>query len=95
MVIDNKSWMLHRVQFCPSEVQSNTTTGDMKCRHTLHGELTTSTVCTLAYTGMVIVGMTEEKVGSLLKVNSTPAPVILALPMCTTTEPVDERNEVL
>ena len=49
----------------------------------------------LTYTGIVFCGVTEEKVGSLLKVNMTPSPVTLALPMCTTTEPVEGRNEVL
>ena len=47
------------------------------------------------YAGMVVLGATEEKVGSLLKVNSTPVPVTLALPMCTTTEPVKGSNELL
>ena len=49
----------------------------------------------LTYAGMVILGVTEEKVGSLLKVNVTPAPVMFALPMCTTTEPVEGRSELL
>ena len=47
------------------------------------------------YAGMVILGVTEEKVGSRLKVNSTPVPVTLALPMCTTTEPFEGSNELL
>ena len=49
----------------------------------------------LTYAGMIILGVTEEKVGSLLKVKLTPSPVTLALPMCTTTEPVEGRNELL
>ena len=49
----------------------------------------------LTYAGMIILGVTEEKVGSLLKVKLAPSLVTLALPMCTTTEPVEGRNEVL
>ena len=49
----------------------------------------------LTYAGIVILGVTEEKVGSLLKVKLTPAPLTLALPMRTTTEPVEGRSEVL
>ena len=95
MVIDNKSWTLHRVQVCPSKVQGNTPAGGMRCRHTLHGELSECRMYQLTYARMIILGVTEEKVGSLLKVKLTPAPVTLALPMCTTTEPVEGRNEVL
>ena len=95
MVIDNKCWTLYRVQVCPSEVQGDTTTGDMRCRHTLHGVLSECRMYQLTYAGMVICGVTEEKVGSLLKVKLTPSPVTLTLPMCTTTEPVEGRNEVL
>ena len=48
------------------------------------------------YAGMVILRVTEEeKVGSRLKVKLTPVPVTLALPMCTTTEPVEGRSELL
>ena len=93
MVIDNKGWTLYSVQVCPSKVQGNTTTGGMRCRHTL--QFSECRMYQLTYAGMVILGVTEEKVGSLLKVNSTPAPLTLALPMCTTTEPVEGRNEVL
>ena len=49
----------------------------------------------LTYAGMVILGVTEEKVGSFLKVKLTPSPVTLASPMCTTTEPVEGRSELL
>ena len=49
----------------------------------------------LTYAGMIIRGVTEEKVGSLLKVNVTPAPVMFTFPMCTTTEPVEGRSELL
>jgi len=45
--------------------------------------------------GMVILGVTEVNVGSFLKVNSTPVPVTFALSMCTMTEPVEGRDEVL
>ena len=95
MVIENKSWALDRVQFCPSEVQGNTTTGGMRCRHALHGGLSECRVYQSTYAGMVILGVTEENVGSRLKVNSTPVPVTSALPMCTTTEPVEGRSELL
>ena len=63
--------------------------------HTLHGELSECRMYQLTYAAMVLVGVTEEKVGSLLKVKLTPAPVTFALPMCTTTEPVEGRSEVL
>ena len=95
LIIDNKSWTLYRVQVRPSEVQGNTTTGGMRYIHSLHGQLSECRMYQLTYAGMVILGVTEEKVGSLLKVNSTPSPVTLALPMCTTTEPVEGRNELL
>ena len=49
----------------------------------------------VAYAGMVILGVTEVNVGSFLKVNSTPVPVMFALSMCTTTEPVEGRDEML
>ena len=49
----------------------------------------------LTYRAMVIIGETKEKVGSLLKVKLIPVPVTLALPMCTTTEPVEGRSELL
>ena len=95
MEIENKSWTLYTVQFCPSEVQGNTTTGGMRCRYTLHGGLSECRVYQSTYAGMVTLGVTEEKMGSRLKVNSTPVPVTLALPMCTTTEPVEGRSELL
>ena len=97
VVIDNKSWMPYRVQFCPSEAQGNTTTGGMRYRHTLcaYGGLADCSTHQLTYAGMVILGVTEKKVGSLMNVNLTPSPVILALPICTTTEPVEGRSELL
>ena len=95
MVIDNKGWMLYRVQVCPSEVQGNTTTGGQRCRHTLCNELSGYRMYQLTYAGMVIVGVTAVKVGSFLKVKLIPAPVTLPLPMCTTTEPVEGRSELL
>jgi len=49
----------------------------------------------IAYKGIVILGVTEVNVGSFLKVNSTPVPVMFALSMCTTTEPVEGRDEML
>ena len=49
----------------------------------------------LTYAGMVFLGVTEKKVGSLMKVNLTPSPVILALAICTTTELVEGRSELL
>jgi len=49
----------------------------------------------VAYAGIVILGVTEVNVGSFLKVNSTPVPVTFALSMCTTTEPVEGRDEML
>ena len=60
-----------------------------------HCDLSECRMYQLTYAGMVIVGVTADKVGSLLKVNSTLAPVTLALLMRTTTEPVEGRNEVL
>ena len=63
--------------------------------HYMHGGLAACNTHQLTYAGMVILGVTEKKVGSLLKVNLTPSPVILALPMCTTTEPVEGRSELL
>ena len=63
--------------------------------HITHNELSECRMYQLTYTGMIICGATEEKVGPLLKVNVTPIPVTLALSMCTTTEPVEGRNEVL
>ena len=60
-----------------------------------YSELAGCRMYQLTYAGMVTRGVTEEKVGSLLKVNSTPSSVTLALPMCTTTEPVEGRNEML
>ena len=67
----------------------------MRCRHTLHGGLSECRVYQSTYAGMVILGVTAVNMGSLLKVNSTPAPVTLALLMCTTTEPVEGKNKVL
>ena len=64
-------------------------------RHTLCDELSECRIYQLTYAGMVCDGSTSVKVGSFLKVNSTPAPVTLALPMCTTTEPVEGRSELL
>ena len=49
----------------------------------------------ITYAGIVILGMTEVNVGSFLKVNSTPVPVMFALSMCTTTEPFEGREEML
>ena len=49
----------------------------------------------IANAGIVILGVTEVNVGSFLKVNSTPVPVMFALSMCTTTEPVEGRDEML
>ena len=63
--------------------------------HYMHGGLAECNTHQLTYAGMVILGVTEKKVGSLLKVNLTPSPVILALSMCTTTEPVEGRSELL
>ena len=67
----------------------------MRRRHILHGGLSECRVYQSTYAGMVILGVTEEKVGSRLKVKLTPVPVTLALPMCTTTEPVEGRSELL
>ena len=60
-----------------------------------YSELSECRMYLLTYRAMVIIGVTAEKVGSLLKVKLTPSPVTLALPMCTTTEPLEGRSELL
>ena len=63
--------------------------------YNIHGELSEYRMYQLTYAGMVILGVTAANMGSLLKVKLTPVPVTLALPMCTTTEPVEGRDKML
>ena len=70
MAIDNKGWMLYRIQFCPSKVQVNATTEGTRHFMILMKRVQYNCIMftDVAYARIVILGVTEENVGSFLKV---------------------------